>query len=588
MSSLSKFDKNSNDDDVEQREDNSVMLQVLQNYYYNVQPEMRTKKQPYEPTNTRGVLTSNMSQAQMSHPMLETLLGKSDLLNEYRGLSGEEYLERRSGLARQRMMSQIDLKGYRQDQEIGLTEQDLLSQLSLQKAYRGSQLDQSNEILLRQNIDQNRLVSNSSISRSPYYDPTINLQNLNSNLSSQGLDSLHRSHSLQSLSSQNQNLLDQLSHSFHPPQNQSYGLQSRNQSLLSQSQNVQNQDINTLQQDQNLLDPGLNQNTTNFDSYPRQLNQSFGDQNHPIINQSLSGLYSNSSQPQILNQYHSQQSPQNQYTERLNQNITLPSQPHRSPQSSHIQYPENLQYHGLQHQNMQGSPLSQYQYQPQSQINLQQNSLNQYQYQINQNQNNQQYKVARSESTVEPFESSSSNETANYRSYPASNYSSSMNTSVIPHSFPPTFSATNSFPGLPQSYPDITSYINSNPNALLPAVESVFDDQTTCRICGRSNFMNLKRHLKIHGQIPKYICKFPKNICGYKNNSYIRLFDFKRHLINKHFRFKDKMVRKLITFTEKFEYPGECPCGYECIAQDWLNDHIMTEDELKRCPLFLN
>lgn len=140
----------------------------------------------------------------------------------------------------------------------------------------------------------------------------------------------------------------------------------------------------------------------------------------------------------------------------------------------------------------------------------------------------------------------------------------------------------------PQSYPDITSYINSNPNAPAPEVESYFDDQSTCRICGRNNFMNLKRHLKIHEQIPRYNCKFPKSVCNYKTNSYNRSFDFKRHLINKHFKFKDKKIKKLSSLTDKFAYPGECPCGYESTAKDWLSNHILTDNDAKRCTLFKN
>lgn len=137
-----------------------------------------------------------------------------------------------------------------------------------------------------------------------------------------------------------------------------------------------------------------------------------------------------------------------------------------------------------------------------------------------------------------------------------------------------------------QSYTDITSYVNSNPKALAPEVIAYFDDQVTCRICGRSNFINLKRHLKIHEQSQKYKCRFPKSVCNYKTNSYNRSFDFKRHLINKHFILDDKKAKKLPSLSAKFHLRGKCPCGFETTVKEWLYNHILTENESDRCFLF--
>lgn len=137
-----------------------------------------------------------------------------------------------------------------------------------------------------------------------------------------------------------------------------------------------------------------------------------------------------------------------------------------------------------------------------------------------------------------------------------------------------------------QAYPDITSYVNSNPHQPAPTVDSVFNDQVTCPICGRNNFKLLKRHIKIHENNPRFRCRFPKLICNFKTNTYNRPFDYKRHLTNKHLKFDDKKVKKLLSLTNKLEYPGTCPCGQKFIAKFWLSRHILTDNANERCPLF--
>lgn len=138
-----------------------------------------------------------------------------------------------------------------------------------------------------------------------------------------------------------------------------------------------------------------------------------------------------------------------------------------------------------------------------------------------------------------------------------------------------------------EAYPDLTTYVNMNPNAQVPVVDLVFNDQTTCHICGRLNFMNLKRHLKIHETTPRFKCRFPKLVCNFKTNLYNRSFDFKRHLINKHFKFDVRQVRRITQLLEKMTHPGTCPCRWHGVGKEWLNERILVdENDLRRCPLF--
>ncbi|CAN3374873.1 hypothetical protein DIURU_002614 [Diutina rugosa] len=139
-----------------------------------------------------------------------------------------------------------------------------------------------------------------------------------------------------------------------------------------------------------------------------------------------------------------------------------------------------------------------------------------------------------------------------------------------------------------EPYPDLTTFVNMNPSVNAPSVDVVFNDQQTCPQCGKSNFSNLRRHLKIHRSTAKFQCQFPRSVCNFKINSYNRSFDFKRHLVNKHFKFDDKKLSKAVSsLSQKAEYLGHCPCGWHGSCQEWLDTHILVDDDNpQRCPYY--
>ncbi|CAK7901228.1 hypothetical protein CAAN1_11S01970 [[Candida] anglica] len=137
----------------------------------------------------------------------------------------------------------------------------------------------------------------------------------------------------------------------------------------------------------------------------------------------------------------------------------------------------------------------------------------------------------------------------------------------------------------PTVYPDITTLINSNPDIIPPKVESTFVDPKICQVCGkRSNEMS--RHMRIHDTCHRFTCKFPSSWCNYKSINYKRKYEFKRHLLAKHFKFDHiKMDRKMSVSTV-LDHSGSCPCGIHTTARWWIESHILVEDQAQVCPLF--
>lgn len=133
-------------------------------------------------------------------------------------------------------------------------------------------------------------------------------------------------------------------------------------------------------------------------------------------------------------------------------------------------------------------------------------------------------------------------------------------------------------------YPDMTTMVNSNSNMVLPMVESQFVDHRVCNVCGKRITRDMSRHSRTHLSVSRFTCKFPKNQCRHKSGRFNRPYDFKKHLLNRHFKFDNPEVRKLHNLLDKLDHWGTCPCGLRFLSKDWLDDHILTDDASKKCP----
>lgn len=133
-------------------------------------------------------------------------------------------------------------------------------------------------------------------------------------------------------------------------------------------------------------------------------------------------------------------------------------------------------------------------------------------------------------------------------------------------------------------YPDMTTLVNSNANIVVPLVEHRFVDNKVCIICGKKITRDMSRHMRTHQAELRFNCKFPKNQCRHKLGKFNRPYDFKKHLLNRHFKFDDPSIKRLHNLSDKLNHWGTCPCGLRFLGKDWLDDHILTDDPTKKCP----
>lgn len=132
-------------------------------------------------------------------------------------------------------------------------------------------------------------------------------------------------------------------------------------------------------------------------------------------------------------------------------------------------------------------------------------------------------------------------------------------------------------------YPDITTMVNANTNIIAPMVETTFVDYKVCRICNKRITRDMSRHYRTHQLEKRFTCKFPKDACRHKSGQFNRPYDFKKHLLNKHFIFDDPAIKKVHNLRDKLESWGTCPCGRRFISLDWLDNHILTDREEDKC-----
>lgn len=104
-----------------------------------------------------------------------------------------------------------------------------------------------------------------------------------------------------------------------------------------------------------------------------------------------------------------------------------------------------------------------------------------------------------------------------------------------------------------------------------------------CPICGKYISRDLSRHLRIHDDIGRFRCVYP-TICSHKTGKFNRPYDYKKHLLHVHFAFDDPQGKTANNLTDKLPIMGNCKaCDYKSTAKEWLEHHVLTNDETRRC-----
>lgn len=105
-----------------------------------------------------------------------------------------------------------------------------------------------------------------------------------------------------------------------------------------------------------------------------------------------------------------------------------------------------------------------------------------------------------------------------------------------------------------------------------------------CPICDRHISRDYSRHMRIHNEIGRFQCVFPRATCSHKLGKFNRPYDYKKHLLNVHFKFDDAKIKLAPNLTEKLHEHGACiGCGQRFMGQDWLDNHVLTADSSLRC-----
>lgn len=105
-----------------------------------------------------------------------------------------------------------------------------------------------------------------------------------------------------------------------------------------------------------------------------------------------------------------------------------------------------------------------------------------------------------------------------------------------------------------------------------------------CSVCGKLIVRDFSRHLRIHDEAGRFQCIFPPGYCKHKSRKFNRPYDYKKHLLNVHFKFDESSAKLLPNLTEKLNVRGQCnACGQRFVANEWLEGHILTSDRTMKC-----
>lgn len=106
-----------------------------------------------------------------------------------------------------------------------------------------------------------------------------------------------------------------------------------------------------------------------------------------------------------------------------------------------------------------------------------------------------------------------------------------------------------------------------------------------CTICDKYISRDLTRHLRIHDEVGRFQCVYPRHMCNHKTGKFNRPYDYKKHLLHVHFKFDDPNGKSSHKLTDKLPLTGNClACGARYSAQDWIDRHVLTKDLSQKCP----
>lgn len=105
-----------------------------------------------------------------------------------------------------------------------------------------------------------------------------------------------------------------------------------------------------------------------------------------------------------------------------------------------------------------------------------------------------------------------------------------------------------------------------------------------CSVCDKFISRDLTRHMRIHNEIGRFQCIYPKYMCNHRTQYFNRPYDYKKHLLHLHFKFDDPKGKAAHTLTDKLPLFGTCiACGARYSASQWLDFHVLVSDKSQRC-----
>lgn len=122
-----------------------------------------------------------------------------------------------------------------------------------------------------------------------------------------------------------------------------------------------------------------------------------------------------------------------------------------------------------------------------------------------------------------------------------------------------------------------------SPNASKPGKKRV-SRGAVCSVCDKFISRDLTRHMRIHNEVGRFQCIYPKYMCNHRTQYFNRPYDYKKHLLHLHFKFDDPKGKAAHTLTDKLPLYGTCiACGTRYTAAEWLDYHVLVNDKSQRC-----
>lgn len=108
---------------------------------------------------------------------------------------------------------------------------------------------------------------------------------------------------------------------------------------------------------------------------------------------------------------------------------------------------------------------------------------------------------------------------------------------------------------------------------------------SACTVCKRFISRDMSRHMRIHDEHGRFRCVFSRETCKHRSGKFNRPYDYKKHLLNMHFKFDDPSMKLAPNLTGKLLVPGECvSCHQKFFGNDWLENHVLTTNVALLCP----